>query len=65
MNIGDIIKIKKETLENGYILGYTEEDRYEIIGFGESLIHTPIAYLRSVGNEVYEDYLPVSMIELA
>ena len=64
MNIGDIIKIKKDTLENGCILGYDEEDRYEIIGFGESLTHTPIAYVRSIGDEVYEDYFPVSAIEL-
>ena len=64
MNIGDIVKIRKNVIEDGLILGYDEEERFEIIGFSTGEIFgAAYAYLRSVEDAPYEDALPLSMIE--
>lgn len=66
MNIGDIVKIRKDALENGLIFGYDEEERFEIIGFSTvDIFGMRYVYLRSTDDAPYEDSLPYSTIELA
>lgn len=33
IEIGDIVKIKSLSITSGFIEGYTEEDRFEVMGF--------------------------------
>ena len=33
IKIGDIVKIKPLSITSGFIKGYTEEDRFEVMGF--------------------------------
>ena len=63
MNIGDIVKITRDALESGFILGYDEDDRYEIVDFQKSILGTDIAILRSVGPDSYMDSMLVNMLE--
>lgn len=63
MNTGDIVKITRDAIESGFILGYDEDDRYEIVDFQKSILGTDIAILRSVGPDPYMDSMPVNMLE--
>lgn len=67
IKVGDIIKIKVESVKNGFAgEGYTEEDRFEVISIDERYNPGPrlVTRLIGYGGECY-DFFAAYMVERA
>lgn len=66
IKIGDIVKIKSLSITSGFVHGYTEEDRFEVMGFETYGTWNRPVYIHLVGDESQlDDQLPLYVLELA
>ena len=66
IKIGDIVKIKSLSITSGFIEDYTEEDRFEVMGFETYGTWNKPVYVRLIGDsKLVNDQLPLYVLELA
>lgn len=66
INIGDIVKIKSLSITSGFIQGYTEEDRFEVMGFETYGTWNKPVYVHLIGDtNPVNDQLPLYVLEQA
>ena len=66
IKVGDIVKIKSLSITSGFVEGYTEEDRFEVMGFETYGPWNKPVYIRLIGNKnLANDQLPLYVLELA
>lgn len=66
IKVGDIVKIKSLSLTSGFVEGYSEEDRFEVMGFETYGTWNKPVYIRLIGDSnSVNDTLPLYVLELA
>lgn len=66
IKIGDIVKIKSLSITSGFVEGYTEEDRFEVMSFETYGTWNKPVYIRLIGDtNLVNDQLPLYVLELA
>lgn len=66
IKIGDIVKIRSLSITSGFVDGYTEEDRFEVMGFETYGTWNKPVYIRLIGDtNPVNDQLPLYVLELA
>lgn len=66
IKVGDIVKVKSLSITSGFVEGYTEEDRFEVVGFETYGTWNKPAYLRLIGDKnLANDQLPLYVLQLA
>ena len=65
IKVGDIVKIKSLSLTSGFVEGYSEEDRFEVMGFETYGTWNKPVYIRLIGDsDSVNDSLPLYVLEL-
>lgn len=65
IKVGDIVKIKALSISSGFVEGYTEEDRFEVMGFETYGTWNRPVYIRLIGDESgVNDQLPLYTLEI-
>ena len=65
IKVGDIVKIKALSISSGFVEGYTEEDRFEVMGFETYGTWNRPVYIRLIGDESgVNDQLPLYALEI-
>ena len=65
IKVGDIVKIKSLSITSGFVEGYTEEDRFEVMGFETYGTWNKPVYIRLIGDkDGLSDQLPLYTLEL-
>lgn len=65
IKVGDIVKIKAFSISSGFVEGYTEEDRFEVMGFETYGTWNRPVYIRLIGDESgVNDQLPLYTLEI-
>ena len=65
IKVGDIVKIKSLSLTSGFVEGYNEEDRFEVMGFETYGTWNKPVYIRLIGDsDSVNDSLPLYVLEL-
>lgn len=65
IKVGDIVKIKSLSLTSGFVEGYSEEDRFEVMGFETYGTWNKPVYIRLIGDSNNaNDTLPLYVLEL-
>ena len=65
IKVGDIVKIKSLSLTSGFVEGYSEEDRFEVMGFETYGTWNKPVYIRLIGDSnKANDSLPLYVLEL-
>ena len=65
IKVGDIVKIKSLSITSGFIEDYTEEDRFEVMGFETYGTWNKPVYVRLIGDKSgINDQLPLYTLEL-
>lgn len=66
IKVGDIVKIKSLSLTSGFVEGYSEEDRFEVMGFETYGTWNKPVYIHLIGDSSnVNDSLPLYVLELA
>lgn len=65
IKVGDIVKIKALSISSGFVEGYTEDDRFEVMGFETYGTWNRPVYIRLIGDESgVNDQLPLYTLEI-
>ena len=65
IKVGDIVKIKSLSLTSGFVEGYSEEDRFEVMGFETYGTWNKPVYIHLIGDsDSVNDSLPLYVLEL-